>query len=260
MTDTASDDLRRARRFQESLARRLSPVVHGAGWATGLFNPELPDVWNLNYVVLDDPGPAETSSGVAEVTDRLMGKAGCRHRRVTVEDEAVGARLADGFRELGWQVHRFCEMALRRPPDRPSPHPARRLELDTYIEAKRAFMEREPEGKRPDVVRQLVEHIRLAHRSIDHRLFGAGGSLESLCEMFVEDGVAQIEDVGTLSEQRGRGLARAVVLEAIDSARATGCDLVFLVADADDWPKALYEKLGFEEIGVSYAFLLTNSQ
>jgi len=31
-------------------------------------------------------------------------------------------------------------------------------------------------------------------------------------------------------------------------------DLTFLVADAHDWPKDLYRKLGFEPVGSTWAF------
>jgi predicted N-acetyltransferase YhbS len=36
---------------------------------------------------------------------------------------------------------------------------------------------------------------------------------------------------------------------AIAAAREAGADFVFLVADADDWPKEWYARLGFEPIG-----------
>ena len=40
-----------------------------------------------------------------------------------------------------------------------------------------------------------------------------------------------------------------MVSAAVDAAVAAGHELVFLVADADDWPRDLYAKLGFREIG-----------
>ena len=45
---------------------------------------------------------------------------------------------------------------------------------------------------------------------------------------------------------RGRGLASAVVLRAVEEAVASGHDFVFLIADDEDWPKELYARLGFE--------------
>ena len=38
-------------------------------------------------------------------------------------------------------------------------------------------------------------------------------------------------------------------------ARRAGAELVFLVADDEDWPKELYRKLGFDDLGRVYEFL-----
>ena len=59
----------------------------------------------------------------------------------------------------------------------------------------------------------------------------------------------------TLEPYRGRGLARALVLRAAAESRAAGNDLTFLVADADDWPRRLYERLGLETVGRYSRFL-----
>jgi ribosomal protein S18 acetylase RimI-like enzyme len=67
---------------------------------------------------------------------------------------------------------------------------------------------------------------------------------------------AQVEDVATMPAYRGRGHARAVVQHAVEEAWAGGHEFVFLVADGEDWPKELYTKLGFEEVGSRFAFVL----
>jgi len=64
-----------------------------------------------------------------------------------------------------------------------------------------------------------------------------------------------VEDVATLEEHRGQGYASAVVMRAVREAQAAGADLIFLVADDEDWPKELYERLGFEIVGRSYKFI-----
>jgi hypothetical protein len=46
-------------------------------------------------------------------------------------------------------------------------------------------------------------------------------------------------------------------LHAVAESRAAGNDLTFLVADADDWPQRLYERLGFETVGRYARFLNT---
>ena len=60
----------------------------------------------------------------------------------------------------------------------------------------------------------------------------------------------------TLERFRNRGLARATVTRALDASREAGHDLTFLLAVRDDWPKELYAKLGFDEIGRIWEFLL----
>ena len=59
----------------------------------------------------------------------------------------------------------------------------------------------------------------------------------------------------TLPDYRRRGLARSLVLHAVAESHAAGNDLTFLVADANDWPQRLYEKLGFETVGRYARFL-----
>ena len=80
------------------------------------------------------------------------------------------------------------------------------------------------------------------------------GVIAAYCELYLHAGAAQVEDVNTLEAWRNRGAGRAVVLAAVAAARAAGADLVWLVADADDWPKGLYEKLGFEPLATSWQF------
>jgi predicted GNAT family acetyltransferase len=79
----------------------------------------------------------------------------------------------------------------------------------------------------------------------------------SSTDLYSDGRTAQIEDVMTLREHRGRGYASAVVIRALEEALAGGHDFVFLTTDARDWPKELYRRLGFEPLGEKYAYLLT---
>jgi ribosomal protein S18 acetylase RimI-like enzyme len=77
----------------------------------------------------------------------------------------------------------------------------------------------------------------------------------SYTDLYVDGADAQVEDIGTLPEHRGRGYASAVVLAAIAAARNKGAEFVFLVADKEDWPKELYRRLGFDELGYYVKFV-----
>jgi hypothetical protein len=40
----------------------------------------------------------------------------------------------------------------------------------------------------------------------------------------------------------------------VDAALAAGHELIFVVADDEDWPKDLYAKLGFDPVGKAWNF------
>jgi len=107
------------------------------------------------------------------------------------------------------------------------------------------------------VIMQLVENKRSLSRAIETRFFAArvDGRVASYCELYSDGSTAQIENVLTLEPFRNRGLARATVSHARAEAKRSGHDLIFLVADRDDWPKKLYAKLGFDEVGRIWEFV-----
>jgi predicted GNAT family acetyltransferase len=75
------------------------------------------------------------------------------------------------------------------------------------------------------------------------------------CELLTTgDGVGQVESVYTAIGHRGHGLASAVVRAAIAAAHERGDDLVMIMADAEDWPQRLYERLGFETVDIYRMF------
>jgi predicted GNAT family acetyltransferase len=85
----------------------------------------------------------------------------------------------------------------------------------------------------------------------------ADGEAASWCALYAEGGIAEIDVVATAVEHRRRGYGRAVVEAATRAALDSGNQLVFLIADDQDWPKELYAKIGYEPIGVRYEFTRT---
>ena len=102
-----------------------------------------------------------------------------------------------------------------------------------------------------EVLDQIFAAKRLIGERVRARFFGVvvDGEVVSYADLYQDGADAQVEDVGTLDEHRGRGYARTVVLAAIEAARREGAEFVFLVADANDWPKELYGRLGFDTVG-----------
>jgi len=149
-------------------------------------------------------------------------------------------------------------MAQRRPPDREPDPEVEVLGVDDtdWANGRRAMIATEPFGHDDELGAQLVELDRRLARSMEVRHYAAviDGEIASYAGLYLEGDVAQIEDVATLERFRGRGLARAVVLQAAVEARRAGAELVFLVADEADWPRDLYGRLGFDPIGTEHVF------
>jgi ribosomal protein S18 acetylase RimI-like enzyme len=230
---------------RRAAAQRSAP--HALGEA--FFHDELPRVWMLNQLSMD----AETDvDGLIGALDDLYSHL--PHRRAFVERPEVGDRLAPGMRAAGWLAERDVFMVLRRDRDRGA-HAGLAREVDeaTIRAVEAQTIAEEPHGE-PAIVEQLLASRAAFGRAGRARYFVAASEGVDGCHatLYTDGVVAQIEDVGTVKALRGRGLARAACSAAIDA--AAGHDLVFIVADDDDWPKDLYVKLGFEAVGRPWAF------
>ena len=226
-------------------------------WGTAYFHDRFPVKWALNFLRVDRDKPGLTAEALAEEAHELQGGAGLNHRKIHLDDEELGRRLAPRFRDLGWIVQRLLFMALREPP---AEGPDLEVVELTNDELRTARLEAEMQDHHNSAedARMLTDsrevtaqatHLRNIVGRIDGEIAGWG-------ELYSDGRTAQIEDIGTFERLRNRGVARAVILRAIQIARSEGHDFVFLVADADDWPKNLYRRLGFEGIGETYEFML----
>jgi ribosomal protein S18 acetylase RimI-like enzyme len=77
----------------------------------------------------------------------------------------------------------------------------------------------------------------------------AGGEIAAFCTLLAGDRIGEIDEVTTLARFRRHGLGTAVVEAALQTSLAEGNDLTFLVANADDWPRGWYGRMGFVEMG-----------
>jgi ribosomal protein S18 acetylase RimI-like enzyme len=237
------------RHSEEGVCDEVARTPHG----TALLTPSLPLVWQVNAIRVEDSA-SEADKLVAEA-DQVQ--AGFGHRKLIVHDEELGARLAPGFEKLGWNVFRVLIMLRRRPPDRPAePGAGGEVNRDIGAAALAAFRREQPFGWQAEAVRQLAEMDARFNRLLGARDFvSPPDDPACACRLYVHDGLAQVDEVGTLQARRGRGHARAAVAAAADTAAAEGAEHVLIVTDAADWPQELYRRLGFDEIGATYEFL-----
>jgi GNAT superfamily N-acetyltransferase len=250
-------ELERAIGFEDALRERCAERILPFRFGRALFNDSFPLVWELNVLRVDEPEGA-TAELLAEDAERLHADAGHAHRRVTVLDEKAGERLEPEFRALGWQPDRFLFMAWRGKGEREaSPADIREVEPSMLRPLREEILRAEPWADSPEVVRQVIDSSFLVARTANARHLAAfvDGEVASGADLYSDGRTAQVEDVSTFPDFQGRGLASAVVLHAVEEALDGRHDFVFLIADAADWPKELYARLGFAPLGHKWTFL-----
>lgn len=238
--------------FELALDERANEEVVAYDWGRAFLSPTLPLAWDANWVLIERAGM--TAAEVIAAAEESL--AGYGHRAIAIRDEAEGTRLAPQIAAIpGWEEEENLYMLWRGDDDNLEPG-AEVLEtpLSGCEELRREFIRGEfsPDlDKLEETADQLLE--------MGRRTSGAGGDRwfvappeqpASACCLLSGEEIGQVEDVGTLASARGQGLAQAVIKAALAASREAGHEHTFIVADADDWPRLLYEKLGFEPCGV----------
>lgn len=205
-----------------------------------------PDWWDANAVRVEDGAERLDAATLLASAERLQD--GLRHRRVEVEDERAGERLRAPFAAAGWLTERHAFMRREgdaiaaAAPVREVPFArTRALRLEWYRAAD-WWSEREAP--------LLDSQQALAERN-GTRAFMAGE--QGFACLWTPPGrtAGEIEQVYVTPAWRGRGLGSALVRAAL----AAGARRVnWIVADDEDRPKRLYERLGFRTAWVLHLF------
>ncbi len=247
------DDLQRVLRSiawrEEATSTRIEPSPFGVA----LYNDDFPRYWDGNFLRVERFADA-TPEALLEEVDRRY--ASFDHREIVVVDDDHGARLAPGIRDAGWEVGPLLLMGARRSSERASTVPVEEwrferihpLLVEGNLEAADRMTQEDAEFDAG--IRRLFED-RTGARFFVGLVHGRPAGY---CELYVHDGVGEIDNVHTFVRSRGRGVASTLVRRAVEEGRAAGADLVFLIADDADWPKELYAKLGFGPLGRTWQF------
>lgn len=251
-------ELARALAFEAALDERCAERIVPFRFGAALFNDTFARVWDLNRLRVDEPERA-TAEELAAEAERLHAAAGHAHRRIALDDDAHGVRLAPGLRAAGWVWERLLLMA--HPGERPASggHAVVEVERAALVPLREHVARSEPWAEDDGVVQEVIGAGALVSAAGSGRHFAAlaEGAVVSGADLYSDGRTAQIEQVITHPEHRRRGFAAAVVLHAQAAAREEGHDLVFLVVDDVEGPKGLYARLGFEPLGRRHAFLKT---
>lgn len=240
--------LRRVAEASSSIEHRLATRIVPFDGGTAFLDDDFPLRYDANYLSVHELRNDVDAAAFDREADRILGGAGLDHREVVVPDDGLAARLTSGFAGLGYSVEHVTVML--HDGSRPT-RPRADVRTAPFDEVRPFLLE---VGRRAPwatgdaaVIEMLADYRGKLERTIDCTFVVAqdGGQVASACELYFEARVAQVEDVNTLEEFRGRGLAKDCVTTAIGLAHERGADVVFIEADVDDWPRELYRRLGF---------------
>lgn len=238
------DRLARALRFDRSLGERRAPILVPVPGGIGTRDPRVPASYEHNAVWLD----GRPSAAEVEAAGELV-LADATHRRVVLDAPPPAG--------LGWEVDE--ERILVLDPEAPVAAPEGITVVPVTGEVMagmwgpswRSSLPGVPDAAVADLLRR--EAFADAHlRIVDLAVLGPDGVPVAGTQLRIDGATAAIEAVLCDPEHRGRGLASALVADAVARARAAGCDLVWLLAYADDWPRHWYERLGFVDVGARW--------
>lgn len=240
-------DLARAYRFLDRADMAGERAV-ASPVGTAVYHDGLARRLDSNFLRVERQVEAEIVRAEAERLDRRM---------IFVPDPELGERLVPYFRRRHWRVNRVLVMAQRRQPERVGNTALVREVREEDLRPARARLNAGQPWGAQEVLEQLFAGKHWIGEHVEARFFAVvvDGGVASYTDLYQDGTDAQVEDVGTLHEHRGRGYATAVVLAAVAAAREKGAEFVFLVADKEDWPKELYRRLGFDELGYYVKFV-----
>ncbi|MEV0315789.1 GNAT family N-acetyltransferase [Nonomuraea fuscirosea] len=229
------------------------------------------------------PAPGDVPERAAELLmaaadETLATRA---HRLVCIDDDRLGTACVPAFAAAGYEHETNLVMVFRGPIPTTPPSPASRaapqeasqiaspaaspvglavvevLGLEEVVAvSRRDWRESLPEAS-DETIDALARRVEVRPRGADTVGFrgvrAPDGEIAARADLYVHGGVAQIESVLTAEAYRGKGYARTLMNALL--AEVADAELIFLVADADDWPRHFYTRLGFETVGRTHAFL-----
>jgi ribosomal protein S18 acetylase RimI-like enzyme len=245
--------------FEVEMERDVSEVVEPHEWGCAYLSPGLDRVWDASFVSVEREGL--DAAEIAAIAEEVFGAAGMAHRTLLIRSAGQAESIAGDLEAQGYERERGVHMVWSGEPERPAEAEVEELRHDDVAGLRRTLIRGDLSrvGKElgAEVVEQLLEWDRRLGAVAGDRWFaarGPDGELASCCRLLARDGFGQIEDVGTLRAAREQGLGRSVTLSAAAASRADGNGVTYLGALADDWPRLMYERLGFEPVGINWVF------
>lgn len=248
-------DIERITAFEHRFARAQATDVVELRWGFAVLQREFPLSHYHNRVVVTSAAPA---TEIVAAADEVLGGASVQHRYVSVDNDELGQTLSAELVAVGYKHETIVVMMYSGPEVEPAAHDVRTVSLDTL----RSAIVRDWQVMLPDAtdeqLGQLADRTALYSRGAEVTLLAVYDSDEiaAHADLYVDrvERIAQFENLVTHQDFRGRGYGDALIRDALSRGRQAGCELSFLTADLNDWPREWYLRLGYVEAGRTHQF------
>jgi ribosomal protein S18 acetylase RimI-like enzyme len=248
--------LTEARKFERAILAGLAGEIRALPFGQIVLARHLPEVYDLNLVVVD-AGATSDPREVLQTAERELDAAGAVHRKVRYEDGDALQSAAPTFAAAGWERADDVVMVhdgVRQPP---WPERASLLNVQQFSDLRRLLTRDRPWFTGSEDLLDTFEEYGRRSVEVGHgRVVGVleNGRAVASAHVYGAGRVRQIEEVEVESSRHGQGLGSILLDAAVHLAAADEPDLLFLTADAEDWPMAWYARHGFRAIGRTGSF------
>lgn len=88
--------------------------------------------------------------------------------------------------------------------------------------------------------------IKFQEPEVDTVVYKHNGIFLGSCELFFNKNIVKLEDLEVLQEYRNRGIGYSLLKSAISIAKSKNVDILYLIAEREDWITDYYLKRGFK--------------
>lgn len=241
---------------------RAACRVYETGYGSIILHPAYPILYDANLVIIKRMISGLSIEQLEQQLRPMYQPLGVTHLRFLIPDPEVAAALEPECTALAYKHSRYLIMEHVRPSERQanpeitlnavtSPVGFTRLDqLEHELMRELAWNSRAMRSALSTRRREVAAHLPMRWFWAEYKNTTVGS-----IGLLTDGPYASIQEVSTRPNMRGRGVASTMVLALLDQARAAGARVVSLTAEADDWPKNLYSRLGFESISSMSAFL-----
>jgi GNAT superfamily N-acetyltransferase len=247
--DPLHDDVAaRARAWRDAAHAAVCDVIEPWAHGTVVRATAYPSYYDFNVVrVEDDPG-MDVDALIAVADDAL---AGHEHRRLDLDRADVADSLRAGFLARGWKATRLVWMRHVTPPP-PGPQIAvQEVPYDAVHALRVAWHGEDSPGQDSSGYHAQAREVAL-RRHVRVLAVYEGEVPVAFAHLEHDGDAAEITQVFVHPDHRGAGRGTAMTRAAIEAAGDVR-DL-WIVADDEDRPKALYARLGFRPAWTTMQF------